>query len=215
MDTLNEHINKHVCSFLESNNQALFENIFEKLKSENTQKYRKLLQYIFRIIENSRNNQNELHTLNIHFEKEIDEKEKTLIAEFLWRYYFEFKHLSEKQNKDNEILKVKISDLSQEVKNDLYLPSNNRHLINRIREKRKTDKNHLKFYTSLKNTATLFPYTLINLKVNQEKDLSSLFKYNPSYLSVDELGALNSFVLINTKDFNDIKRASPHSYRIK
>lgn len=207
MDTFNEHINNYVCSFLETINQALFENFFEKLKSENKEKYRKLLHYLYCIIENFRNNENELSTLNIHFEKVISDNDKTLIAEFLWHYFFEFQHLSEKQNIINEILKNKISDLNQEVKKDLHLPTNNKKLTKQIFENRKRDRKHLDYYRSLNERASLTPETLINLKINQLNFLSKFYEYNPVYLPAkkDNLTDLNSFVLYNTRGFNDIR----------
>ncbi|MFA7447665.1 MAG: hypothetical protein WCY77_04450 [Weeksellaceae bacterium] len=207
MGTFNKHISKHLDSFLELNNQALFENVFEKLKSENKEEYRKLLQYLFCIIENSRNQENELITINIHFEKIINDRDKTLIAEFLWHYYFEFQHLNEEGNKINEILKSKISDLNQEVKKDLYLPTNNKKLTKQIFENRKRDRKHLDYYRSLNERASLTPETLINLKLNQLNFLSKFYENNPVYLpaEVDKLTDLNSFVLYNTKEFNDIR----------
>ena len=160
MGTFNKHINKHLDSFLELNNQALFENVFEKLKSENKEEYRKLLQYLFCIIENSINQENELSALNIHFEKIINDRDKTLIAEFLWHYYFELQHLSEEHNKINEILKNKISDLSQEVSRDLHLPTNNKRLISQVFENRRRNRKHLNYYKSLNKTASITPGSL-------------------------------------------------------
>lgn len=207
MGALTIHISTYLSSFLESNNQALFEIVFEKLKSDNKNNYRKLLQYLFCIIENSINQENELYTLNIHFEKITEEKDKTIVAEFLWHYYFEFQHLSEKQNIINEILKNKISDLNQEVKKDLHLPTNNKKLTKQIFENRKRDRKHLDYYKSLNERASLTPETLINLKINQLNFLSKFYEYNPVYLPAekDNLTDLNSFVLYNTQGFNDIR----------
>ena len=88
MKTFTKHINTYLSSFLETNNPALFEIVFEKIKSDNKEKYRKLTQYVFCIIENSTNHENQLNTLNIHFEKNIDSEEKSVIAEFIWHYFF-------------------------------------------------------------------------------------------------------------------------------
>jgi len=207
METFNKHINEDLSRFLDSKNQDLFEVVFKKLNLDNKEKYRKLLQYIYFILEDIRTNKNELKSLNIHFERIIDEEEKTLILEFLWHYYFEFQHLSEKQDVINEILKNKISDLNREVKKDLHLPTNNKKLTRQIFEKRKIDRKHLNYFKSLNKTASLSPETLINLKINQQNSLSKFYEYNPVYLPAekDSLTDLNSFVLYNTNEFNDIR----------
>lgn len=207
MKPLTIHINEYLSNFLELNNQVFFENVFEKLNSNNKNNYKKLLKYLFCIFENSRNQETELCTLNIHFEKITEEKDKTIIAEFIWHYFFEFQHLSESQNKINEILKNKISDLNHEVKKDLHIPTNNKKLKKQIFENRKRDKKHLLYYKSLNESASLTPETLINLKINQLNFLSELYEYNPVFLTAnkDNLTDLNSFVLFNTQGFNDIK----------
>lgn len=69
----------------------------------------------------------------------------------------------------------------------------------------KKNKSHLKFFKEINSNSSLIPKTLINIKVNQQTDISTLFKFNPAYLATDELSDLNSFVLHNTKGFNDIR----------
>lgn len=216
METLNKHINEHLGSFLELNNQAIFEKVFEKLKSKNKEKYRNLLQYLFRIIEDSRNQENELSTLNIHFEKIINDKDKTLIAEFLWHCFFELEHFYEKSNTENAILVNRINNLKESISKDKILPyldpmatrgekTKIRAKTREINEKRNTEKKHLKFYKTINPNSSLNPVSLINLKVNQQSNLSNLFDCNPTYISTEELSYLNSFVLNNTMGFNDIR----------
>lgn len=208
MEILIKHISEHLSNFNNSLKVSLFGKIFNGLDSPIKETYKNLLKYLFVLVEfKFEESDNELISLNIHFEKKITDEEKTLIAEFLWHYYFELQHLNETSTEINQSLQNQITALQTEVSRDLILPSNNGHIINRIRENRKRDRKHLSFYKSLKKTATLLPETIINLKVNQERDLCSLFKYNPTYLSVDELNNLNSFVLGNTKGFNDIRQS--------
>lgn len=210
MELLVKHLREQLSDFTCSNvNTPLFDKVFNALKSSLQETHINLLKYLFRLLEkSSEENDNEFTPLNIHFEKKLTDDEKTLIAEFLWYYYFEVQHLKEEGNTINEKLMSKISDLENEVSGDLVLPSNNGHLINRIRENRKRDRKHLAFYKSINETATLVPQSLINMKVNQERDLSGLFQYNPTYLQVEnELSDLSSIVLYNTKAFNDIRQA--------
>jgi hypothetical protein len=207
MNILNDHKNRYLNTFLEKNDKEFFEKVFENIKSEDKETYKNLLKYVFGLIREYLNDDySHLTPLNIHFETNFSNSVKTLLAEFLWHYFFEFEYKNEITEFINEILLNRIKQLKNEVSKPLYLPSNNGHFINRVREERKIKKRHLKFYQSLKDTTSLSPNTLINLKVNQEKEITELYKYNPTYLSVDELSEINSFVLVNTKNFNDIKR---------
>tara|TARA_B100001146_G_scaffold225076_2_gene246267 strand:- start:1226 stop:3745 length:2520 start_codon:yes stop_codon:yes gene_type:complete len=220
METFKNHITENLDSFLEFKNQTFFDNIFEyifeKLNFQDKEKYRKLLQYLYCITEKSRNQENELSVLNIHFQKVINDREKTLIVEFLWHYFFESQRLKETSNEKNLILEKRINTLKENTNKALLLPSigpmattyEKRQVNakkNELLETRKVKKKHLSFYKSLNKNASLQPAALINLKVNQERDLSTYFNSNPTYLNTEELSDLNSFTLYNTKEFNEIK----------
>jgi hypothetical protein len=219
MKILIEHINQHLFNFISDyENNNLFDKVFDALKSPLKESLKNLLKYVFKILEQSlEENNNELLSLNIHFEKILTDNEKTLIAEFLWHYHFQLSHFKSKTNQTNISLENKIAVLKKSTSQEMnfpYLdPMASRYEKKRIKakteeikEQRQLDKKHLVFYNSLNKTATLSPVTIINLKVNQEKDLSALFLHNPTYLKVEEkISDLSSFVLYNTQAFNDIR----------
>jgi|SRR5690554_563269 len=218
METFNKHINKHLNKFLDSKNQDFFEVVFKKLKSDNKENYTKLLQYIYCILEDTRTNEIELKSLNIHFERTIDEEGKTLIVEFLWAYFFWFRHENENLENPNPILTGRIDNLENYISRDLRLLTPDymatradKARINRenkeTKEKRKQKKKALNIYKSLNSSSSLSPETLINLKINQQNFLSKLYEYNPVYLPAekDHLTDLNSFVLYNTQEFNNVR----------
>lgn len=219
MKILIEHINQNLFDFISNiENKNIFDKVFDALKSPLKESHKNLLNYVFKILEQSFDeNNNELLTLNIHFEKILTDDEKTLIAEFLWHYHFQLPHFNSKTNQTNISLENKIAVLKKSTSQNMNLPYldpiANRDEKKRIKakteeiiEQRQLDKKHLVFYNSLNKTAILSPLTIINLKVNQEKDLSALFLYNPTYLKVEEkISDLSSFVLYNTQAFNDIR----------
>lgn len=219
MRLLNEHIDKNLFDFINDfENKNLFDKVFYALNSPLKESHKNLLMYLFRILEQSfGENNNELLNLNINFEKILTVNEKTLIAEFLWHYHFQSSHFNIKTNQTNISLENKIAVLKKRISQEMNLPyldpmatRDDKKRINakteEIKEKRQLDKKHLVFYNSINKTASLSPVTIINLKVNQEKDLSSLFLYNPTYLKVEEkISDLSSFVLYNTLAFNDIR----------
>lgn len=217
MNVLKDHINQYLDTFLELNDKEFFEKVFEKIKSEDKEPYKSLLKYVFCLIEEYLENDfSYLIPLNIHFETNYSNSVKTLLAEFLWHYFFEISHFLEKSDTINQLLKNRIQKLQNSTSKDLIMPylgpmmtrEEKRKIKEKsknINEKRVLEKRHLTYYKSLKEIASLSPKTLMNLKVNQESDLSKCFNYNPTYLSVDELGDINSFVLVNTKGFNDIR----------
>jgi hypothetical protein len=222
MKILIEHINQHLTDFISNyENTQLFDKVFYNLKSPLKETKKNLLKYLFIILEHRLEKSNkELIPLNIHFEKELNDEIKTLVAEFLWQYYFELQHFTEIDSGINVSLENRIVYLLRSTSQSINLPyldpMATRDEKNRIKakseelnEKRNIDKRSLKFYQSLKKSASLIPITLINFKVNQEKNLSALFEGNPTYLQVEnEHSDLSSFVLYNTKAFNDIIRAS-------
>ncbi|MBE7640386.1 hypothetical protein GUB10_08580 [Salegentibacter sp. BLCTC] len=218
METFNKHINEDLSRFLDSKNPNLFEVVFKKLNSDIKENYRKLLQYIYCILEETRTNQVELKPLNIHFERTIDEEEKTLIVEFLWNYFFWFRHENENLGKPNPILTGRIDNLENCISRDLRLLTPDymatradKTRINKknkeTKEKRERNKKALTIYKSLNASSSLSPETLINLKVNQHNSLNKFYEYNPVYLPAgkNNLTDLNSFVLYNTNEFNDVR----------
>lgn len=219
MKLLIEHINQNIIDFINDfENINLFNIVFDALNSPLKESHKNLLIYLFRILEKSyKENNNEIFCLNIHFEKNLTDDQKTLIAEFLWHYHFQLPHFNSKTNHANIYLENKISFLKESTAQNMNLPyldpmatSDEKRRIKakskEIKEKRQLDKKHLIFYNSLNKTATLTPETIINLKVNQEKDLRALFLDNPTYLKVEQrISDLSSFVLYNTQGFNNIK----------
>lgn len=214
MRLIEEHIQNHLYSF--NDTSELFEMIFNELKSENKDGYQDFLNYIYCILEKKINVENDLNVLNIHFEKVLSDNEKTLIAEFLWRYFFKKQYLNNQNTEDNYILLREIENLRNRTLRDLILPSISpmmttfertevRRITNELREERKIDKLNLRFYENLNSTTTLNPTTLFNLKINQEQSLKDLFEYNPTYLSVENLSDLKSYVLYNIRSFNDVR----------
>ncbi len=90
MKILIEHINQNLFDFINDfENKNLFDKVFDVLNSPLKKSHKNLLIYLFRILEQSlEENNNEILCLNLHFEKILTDAEKTLIAEFLWHYHF-------------------------------------------------------------------------------------------------------------------------------
>ena len=103
MKILIEHINQNLFDFISNiENKNLFDKVFDALKSPLKESHKNILNYVFKILVQSFDeNNNELLTLNIHFEKILTDDEKTLIAEFLWHYHFQSPHFNSKTNQTN------------------------------------------------------------------------------------------------------------------
>jgi len=192
--------------FLESTNPGLFNLIIERIESEEKKSYLKLFKYIYCIIEHSTGNAEELDVLNLHFEKNVQLEVKTLIAEFIWHYYFCKAELDEISQQKNTLLQNTIDELTAEVDEPLIMPGKGAVAQRKIREIRKKARGNLKFYKRINPNSSLTPETLINLKTKQQDEISGAFKYIPAYKAADELDALNSFVIHSTQGFNDIKQ---------
>lgn len=204
-----EHIKEYLNPFIEGNYSDFFIEVFEKINFEEKEQYKKLLKYLFAILEaHCKNQSDDLECLNIHFGKNLNELEKTLIIEFLWHYLFIKQYNLESSIDNNEVLINKIDELEKQVSRPLVLPSSNRKVeIRKIRERRKFKRKHLKYYKSLRASTSLNPNTLINFKVSQEKEIDKYFKNIPTYLTIDQLNGLNSYVIHNSEDFNRVRNA--------
>ena len=173
MRVLIEHINQNLFDFINVfENKILFDKVFDALNSPLKKSHKNLLKYLFRILEHRfEENNNELLCLNIHFEKNLTDDEKTLIAEFLWHYHFQSSHFNSKTNQTNISLKNKIAVLKKNTSQVMNLPYLDpmasreekkciKAKTEEIKEKRRIDKKHLAFYSSLNETATLSPETI-------------------------------------------------------
>lgn len=204
-----EHIKEYLNPFIEGNYSNFFIEIFEKINFEEKEQYKKLLKYLFAILEAHYKNQiDDLECLNIHIEKKINNDEKTLIVEFLWHYFFLKQYNYESSIDNNEVLTNKIDELERQLSRPLVLPSSNKKVeINRIIEGRKIKRKHLKYYKSLRLNTSLIPNTLINLMVSQEKEIDKYLENSPTYLTINQLNELNSYVIHNSDDFNKVRSA--------
>src|SRR5690554_3981527 len=142
-----EHIKEYLNPFIEGNYSDFFIEVFEKINFEEKEQYKKLLKYLFAILEaHCKNQSDDLECLNIHFGKNLNELEKTLIIEFLWHYLFIKQYNLESSIDNNEVLINKIDELEKQVSRPLVLPSSNRKVeIRKIRERRKFKRKHLKY----------------------------------------------------------------------
>lgn len=165
-----------------------------------------LLKQLFRLIDLSINNStSEISSIHIHFQNDLNKSTKTIIAEFVWNLFFQIHKQSDSSDFENLNLKSRINEIESLLKREIIAPSNNdRRELNRIINHRKKLRKELAFYKSLPITSSLVPKTLINLKINQEKDLSECFDSYPHYLKVQLIGVLNSYTLTNVESFNSI-----------
>jgi hypothetical protein len=119
--------------------------------------------------------------------------------------FFQTHKQNDSSDFENLNLKSRINEIESLLKRDIIAPSNNdRRKFNRLINHRKKLRKELAFYKSLPSTSSLIPKTLINLKINQEKDLSECFDSYPHYLKVQLIEVLNSYTLTNVESFNSI-----------
>ena len=124
MELLVKHLNEHLSDFTNNNaNALLFDKVFNALKSSLKETQKNHLKYLFRILEHrNEENDNEFIPLNIHFEKKLTDNEKTLIAEFLWHYYFELQHFNDNTGETNIVLENRIANLIKSTSQEINLP---------------------------------------------------------------------------------------------
>lgn len=208
MQIIKEHIEPFLKEIIESE-ENVFNSIYESLRSDNKEKFKPLLKYLYKVLYSLYNNKepNELNIHSIHFEIDYCIEEKTLIAEFVWFYFFITANSSDNNDKNNVVLQNKIDSIKKTLKSDVIAPpDNNRRVFNQLINERRKLRKILKHYKSYPENSTFFPCSLMNLKVIQYQKLTNLFEDNPFFIQIQELNNLNSYTLINTESFDSIKR---------
>ena len=200
MNQVSQHINEHIDAFI-SGNDVAFDTVFNEIQNSNKDHYRLLLIYIHKILLKAlADSKTDLNALHLHFEGNLEDRVKNLIGEFLIVRAFQLELEKDNCQTINENLRDEIVRLSNEVKQDLFLPGEiNKVKENRIRQERRDLRGRLKFYLALNDKATLFPKTLMNLQTKTHKPLTELFKSKTYAISLPELSRVNSYIILNTE----------------
>jgi hypothetical protein len=206
MELIKQHIKLHHEDFINTLNIENFNEVYESISLRNKEEIASILKQLFRLIDLSINNStSDISSVHIHFQNDLNKSTKTIISEFVWNLFFQIHKQSDSSDFENLNLKSRINEIESLLKQNIIAPSNNdRREFNKIINHRKKLRNELAFYKSLPSTSSLIPKTLINLKINQEKDLSECFDSYPHYLKVQLIGVLNSYILTNVESFNAI-----------
>lgn len=208
MELIKQHIKLYQVDFINSLNIENFNEVYESISGRNKEEIASILKQLLRLIDLSINNStSEINSIHIHFQNDLNKSTKTIIAEFIWNLFFQIHKQNDSSDFENLNLKSRINEIESLLKREIIAPSNNdKREFNRIVNQRKKLRKELAFYKSLPNTSSLIPKTLINLKINQEKDLCECFEPYPHYLKIQLLGILNSYILTNVDSFNSIYR---------
>ncbi|MFT3680686.1 MAG: hypothetical protein QM791_10470 [Ferruginibacter sp.] len=200
MNQASQHINEHIDVFI-SGNDAAFDTVFNQIQNSNKDYYRALLLYIHKILLTSQtNSETGLSALHLHFEGNLEDSVKNLIGEFLIVRAFQLELEKDNCQIINENLRNEIARISNEVNQDLFLPTDiTKAKENKIRQERKDLRGKLKFYLALNDKATLFPKTLMNLQAKTHRPLAELFKSKTYAISLPEFSRVNSYILLNTE----------------
>jgi hypothetical protein len=200
VNQVSRHINGHISAFI-SGDDVAFDTVFNEIQNNNKDHYRALLLYIHKILLTSQTNSTtRLSALHLHFEGTLEDSVKNLIGEFLIVRAFQLELGKDNCQIINENLQNEIARISNEVKQDLFLPVEiNKAKENRIRQERKDLRGKLKFYLALNDKATLFPKTLMNLQTKTYRPLAELFKSRTYAISLSEFSRVNSYIVLNTE----------------
>ncbi|MCW7498311.1 hypothetical protein ND860_17370 [Leptospira levettii] len=213
MNLIENHINIHLHNYLNKHDIGIFEDIFLKLNSTNKESHKHLLLYLYSIFESEFKIQSNLiSNFHLHFTFNADSFIRTLIAEFLWLYFFRKSHVSDiKSNiNENQALVSRIEWLKNNF-NLLKLPPNcTKSKLRKLKDRKIILESHLSFYLNLGNNSSLLPRTLINLKISQEELLSFLNLHNPCYIQLSKISDVNSYVLLNCEPFGSIRNIRLH-----
>lgn len=202
MKIINQHIEKHLASFVENPNE-LFEVIFSSIENDTKEILKDLLIYIDKVISNSLIDNNQLNYLHLHLNKDLSFNERSLILEFLIKKHFYLALQNDTNQADNEYVKKKISSINTQLMKLQECPAQasgqnggNRIYKNWIKEKNER-KEELKFYNSISKSKTINTKTIVNTLTKYYNECVDLFYIKHYGVEVEKINRLKSYVTFN------------------
>ncbi|WP_313263593.1 hypothetical protein [Sphingobacterium sp.] len=203
---------------LSDEERNIYDNIYKQIQTEEKYRYSDFLKYLFKILYIFESEQiDNVKTFNFHFEINLSEDVKLLIAEFLWRYYFYCGEVDKiyGSNIPTNFLEDEIEYLEKKLERGIEMPEGaSRRKRDELLHFQKYERMRKLIYQKQeKRNSFVVPQTLINLKKRLFNELGNRFRIspisishntNPFYVSTTDLSLL-SYNVCNAESFDFIK----------
>lgn len=216
MTLIRSYVRQHVKKFIDEHS-PIFDKVYSNIICENKQSYKELLIYIDRILDYSLlndNNKYRPHFFHIHFESNLDQKIRNLIAQFIvvWCFYREANYGQNNQSK-RKLVEQKLSSLKKEENRLFICPQDAKSTSKEYKSWKKEcsyNKRLTSHYQKLLDLGVKNHCTLINCLKKHEKKLKPIFQYNPYAVDAKEIKDSPSYCILNTNKDIDELDSVPH-----
>jgi hypothetical protein len=211
MDLIKQHISPYLYSFVNEDSD-ISDDVFIEIQKEYGIEFIEIVCYLNQLFNLTFSLvKNDLAALHIHFENDINESQKLLIAEFLGVKLFKYYHSSDNQFNNTNISLIEIIAGIEKKLNGLEMRcpdgasgknGGNRLWKNWVKDK-KDNKTLLEFYRTINENSLLKPKSIFNTQINFCNTLCQKFEFKPYYTLVN--GKNKSYILLNaTQTLNEI-----------
>ena len=202
MEVINEHVDRHIASFIDNTTDG-FQSVFSKIINSEKTRLKNLLIYIDKILDFITISENsEINYLHLHIQKDFDFNDRTLILEFIVLKSFLYSLENDKSEIANKSIQDNISRLESEIKNN-HIPANasGKNGGNRIyknwKNKKDEKKAELNFNKTIFYSNKLQVNTMVNTLTRYFTDCIDKFKSNQYGINIENVNTRKSYVAIN------------------
>lgn len=200
MNLIDQHIRQHLLRF-QSEEDTFFLEIVALIQNEVKEKHILLLRYIHLLLDESfREDKQDSKSIHIHFDYELDDKEKQSISQFLIIRLYLDSLKNENSGECNIKFKNYLEILEKTVRRGIYFPHGiTRAHEKKIRENFKKNKNLLKFYNNISFNTLFNIKHIFNCQVQLSKSLTDIFNTKPYASTIEGYNVYPTFNLLNTR----------------
>lgn len=200
MNLIDQHIRQHLLRF-QSEEDTFFLEIVALIQNEVKEKHILLLRYIHLLLDESfREDKQDSKSIHIHFDYELDDKEKQSISQFLIIRLYLDSLKNENSGECNIKFKNYLEILEKTVRRGIYFPHGiTRSHEKKIRENFKKNKDLLKFYNNISFNTLFNIKHIFNCQVQLSKSLTDIFNTKPYASTIEGYNVYPTFNLLNTR----------------
>lgn len=211
MDIISRHIISQLDEYCSKSDDS-FDEIYSEIRNLNKTTHKSLLYYLNNIINHSlSNNPSEISCIHLHFENNLNDDERLMIAEFIiLKHFFISLHndSTENSNQSNNdqisILETKLNHLNNTCPEGASGKKGNR-IYKNWKKERKETKEKISFLKNVLITESCKPTSIINVKRKAFDKLIDLFNTKMYCIESNKLETSSGYVVLNDLDLNSLK----------
>lgn len=205
MNLINQHIRNQILHF-KNEDDAFFQEIIALIENEAKDKHFLLLRYIHLLLDETFSEEtNDIKTLHLHFEYDLNDNSLSVIAQYLLiRFFIESSKTNVSYSKEGNLqivkttLKSRLKRLSTCPEGASGRNGGNRIYKNWIKDKKETN-TLLDFYNQFDENIDISTNAIFNCKARLTNSLNDILATRPYACNIENYNSYPTFNLLNTK----------------